>query len=145
MPTKTKTPATIDDLLAPKPTPINLDQHKEDLARRAKEAEERCSLEEKLLLCNPKYAAEVEAKKPAFQWKVEFQIIERKRPNAVMSRYADDDGDGDDNNWKFREVTKTAIAQDEATAWAMVCDKMGDWPSPRLAKPRFTKLKQVSP
>jgi hypothetical protein len=125
---------------------VDLGAHQRDLARRAAEREARCPLEERLKLCNPKYAAEVESKKPVYRWKVKFNVIERKptaKPKA--DKYADDDVDEEENkgDWKFRSCTKIIEAQNEDDAWAMVCDKMQEWPSRKTANPRFTRLKDV--
>jgi hypothetical protein len=144
--TKSPVPLTLDDVNQPRPVPVDIDAHHADLARRQRERDERCSLQERIRLCHPRYAAEVELRKPMYRWKVEFIVIETKKPDAVTTkdRYADDDTSDDDDELKVRDVVKTVEAQDEASAWGLICDKMGAWPSPRVAKPKFTKLKQIN-
>jgi hypothetical protein len=120
---------------------IDLDSHKEVIKRM--KAEQDANLEMRLKMCNPKIAREAEMRKPMFRWKVEFRVIEKKTTKPVEDRYADNIDDGDDNDFKFRSVTKHADAQDEKGAWAKCCDQMQSWPSPKIAKPKFTKLKQI--
>jgi hypothetical protein len=139
--TKPARAATLDDLHQPSPPTIDIDKHKAEMA--AIRAAQDARLEESLRLCSSKYAAEVERKKPQFQYKVEFQLLERKTPSAVMSNRYVDDGPDDDGVFTTQKIVKTVIAQDERTAWGLACDKAGVWPSPRLAKPKFTRLKKV--
>jgi hypothetical protein len=120
---------------------IDLDSHKAAITRM--KAEQDANLEERLKLCNPKYAREAEMRKPVYRWKVEFRVIEKKTTKPVEDRYADTVDDGDENEFKFRTVTKTVDAQDEKGAWAKVCDQMQSWPSPKIAKPKFTKVRQL--
>ena len=121
---------------------IDIDAHKKEISRMR--AEQEANLEQRLKLCNPKFAAEIEAKKPVFRWRIEFKILEREKETPPADKYADTIvGDDNDAEFKFRSITKHANAIDERTAWSLVCDQMGEWPSPKIAKPKFTRLKQV--
>ncbi len=122
-------------------TPMDLDLHKAEISRM--KAEQDANLEERLKLCNPRHAQEAELKKSVYRWKVEFRVIERKKEEPTKDRYADNINDNDGGDFRFLSVTKHVDAQDEKTAWAKVCDQMGEWPSPKVAKPKFTRLKQL--
>jgi hypothetical protein len=130
---------------ASEPTPVStdLDAHKEDLARRAKERDERVSYEERMRLTKPKYAAECELRKPVYKWTVEATIFEHNPPEK-RDRY-DFSDDEEDEPFVTRLVKATVIAQNEKDAWAEFCDKIKTWPNPRLAKPKFTRGAQVDP
>jgi hypothetical protein len=122
---------------------IDLDAHKQVLRRMREEQD--ANFEERLRLCDPDYAKKLEDLKPIYRWKVEFRIIERRKPEASpkKDRYADDeDLPDDDSGLKIREITKHIAAKDQAEAWALICDKMQEWPSPKVAKPQFTRGKK---
>jgi hypothetical protein len=118
--------------------------HLADKARRQREADELCPIEERLKLTKPKYAKECEDRKPVYKWKVEFNVIDRKSKASPKDKYADDEEVEDDDTISYRAVTKFIEAQNEKDAWALVCDRMQDWPSPKLAKPKFTRLEQTN-
>lgn len=82
----------------------------------------------KSLKClDPIVAASYEAKKPVFEWKVEVELF---RPAGKKGRA------------KTEKLTEQVVAQNENTAWAIFCDKIGEWPSPRNSNATITQLKQ---
>jgi hypothetical protein len=118
-------PATVGDLLQPKPASIDIDAHEADKKRR--QAEHDANREELLKCLNPAYAAMKEAQKPQYKWTVS------------ASWNGPHDGEMSHIN-----ASETVIAQDEADAWAMFCDKIGCWPSRRDAKPVIKRGARVS-
>jgi hypothetical protein len=137
---------TVADLLAPRPPSIDIDQHKADLERRRIEADKVCPPLERLRLCSPAYAREKEEAKPRYKWTVEFTIIKRNKPGAKIDKdnydildIVDDDSGG----FELEKKTATVVAQNERDAWAILCDRRGDWPNRRTASPVFTKGAQV--
>jgi hypothetical protein len=117
---------TVKDLLAPKLAPIDLDLHRADLARRQEEMDAR--REEMLRCCNPQYAASKEMQKKVWEWTVTAEWY----------------GAGDDGPGVWGPETIKVKAQNEADAWAMFCDRIQQWPSPRDAKRTIKRGKQVS-
>lgn len=137
---------TLDQLMQPKPAAVDVDAHQKDLTRRQRERDERCPLEERLRLCSPVYAREVEEKKPLFKFTVTAVTYERRKPE-INSRHDDfefDAADGAGEMYTPRSRKGVVVAQNEQDAWAMFCDRIGEWPSPKLAKPTFSKGEQIN-
>lgn len=99
--------------------------HQADLARRAKELEEK---QPKLRLClDHKQAARFEAEKPVYRWRVTAKF-DYLMPDGLTPV----------------EVDETVKAQNEDDAWSYACDKVQCWPSRRLVKPTFERLKKLT-
>jgi hypothetical protein len=129
---------TRDELLQPWPTPIRIDEHQRDLERRAREYDERCPLLERLKLCDPVYAGKVEARKPKYKFEITWTHIITRPPSAVVF---DDSEPG--NKFELETRRDVIVAKNESDAWAMLCDRRQDWPSPRVSQPKFKKLGTV--
>lgn len=103
--------------------PADLDEHNKDMARRQAEA---TAARPKHMEClDPTVAKFHEDRKPLYEWKVECGIFRR----AVGTKPA-----------FIEKLTEQVVAQNEQDAWAMFCDKIGEWPSRRDAQPAITKL-----
>jgi hypothetical protein len=128
--------------LQPKPSPTSLDLHKEEIRQlKAAQAER---FDEMFKCLNPTYAKMREDEKLRYKWTVEATIYERKPPEQTGDRYTfPEEGEGD--RFVPRSVKGTVYAQDEATAWAMFCDKIRQWPSRKTAKPKIERGVQVDP
>jgi hypothetical protein len=112
-------------LLEPKPVAIDIDAHRADLARRQAEIDAR--REEMLKCTNPQYAASKELQKPVFEWTVTAEWY----------------GPGDDGPGVWGPESMKVKAQNEADAWAMFCDRIEQWPSPRDCKRTFKRGRKV--
>lgn len=119
-------PATVSDLLQPKPASVDIDAHQADLARR--QAEMDSQREELIKCCNPFYARQRELQKPVFVWTIEADWYSA-HPDQGMINFT---------------KKSSVVAQNEQAAWAMFCDKIGVWPSRRDAKVKFKRGKQLS-
>lgn len=109
----------------PGPPVPTLEDHNNERARRQKE---RDAKRPKLLDClDPTVAKRYEDAKELFEFRVQVKLF---RP-AVGKSHA-----------HMKEFDEQVVAQNEQDAWAMFCDKIGEWPSPRDSKPKFTKLKR---
>lgn len=125
----TKIQPTIEDLTShPFPGSQQLADHAADLKRRAAEREGKRDLLERCL--DAKFAAKCESEKPNYRWTVE-------------AKWTGPDRDAGDRMTKISSK-QTVIAQNEADAWAMFCDEIGHYPSIKMAKPKFTRGRQVS-
>lgn len=94
-------------------------------AERVRRASERAAKEDTLMACtDPTVARQWEDRKPDYEWSVEVSIPRPARGNQKYYRE------------KFSE---TVVAQNEADAWAMFCDRIGEWPSRRFAKPKIVR------
>jgi hypothetical protein len=103
--------------------PPNIDEHTADMARRYKEDE---AARGRLLDClDPSIAKQYEDRKPIYEWRVKAEIFRKSQGNkqAYMEKF-----------------DKQVVAQSEQDAWAIFCDSVGEWPSPRDAKREITKL-----
>jgi hypothetical protein len=140
MTTATKFKATPDGPVAV----ADLDAHEVEKIRRQKERDERCSLEERMKLCNPRYAREQEEAKPLYKWTITATVYEPQgqRKKAWYEPEADDDGE--DQSFMPRPFEGTVVAQNENDAWALLCDRKAKWPDRRMAKPVFTRGAQVN-
>jgi hypothetical protein len=117
---------------------VDIGQHERDLDRRAKERDQRCPLLERLRLCDPVYAGKIEARKPRYRWEITWTHIIKRAPSAAAF---DDSEPG--NKFELETKCEVIIAMDERTAWALLCDRRQDWPSPRLSQPKFKRLEKV--
>lgn len=107
--------------------PTNLDEHNADMARRASEHEAK---RRRLLDClDPTVAKYHEDRKELWEWLVEVKLF---RP-AVGKAHA-----------HMQDFSEKVVAQHEADAWSMFCDKVGEWPSRRDSEPKISKLKKRS-
>lgn len=105
--------------------PANVDAHRDDMERRRAEQLKKRS---KLLKClDPITAAQYEARKALYEFKVECELF---RPAAKKRRAGTE---------KFDEQV---VAQNEQDAWAMFCDKIGEWPSRRDSNAKITRLEK---
>ena len=103
--------------------PVNIDEHNKDLAKRQAVRDKNRA---KHLRClDPITASQYENRKPVFEWKIECELFRR----ATKSKRAGTE--------KFCEQV---IAQNADDAWAMFCDKIGEWPSRRDVQPKITKV-----
>lgn len=107
--------------------PPRMEDHQADLARRDAE---RHKNRPKLLKClDPSTAAEYEKNKPLYEWRVECSIF---RPARGKDRA------------KTERFDEQVVAQNESDAWAMFCDKIGEYPSRRDCRPTITQLQKRS-
>lgn len=107
--------------------PPSLDAHQADMARRDAE---RQAKRPKLLRClDPATAAEYEKNKPLYEWRVECSVF---RPARGKDRA---------KNEKYNEQV---VAQTADDAWALFCDKIGEYPSRRDCRPTITQLEKRS-
>ncbi len=105
--------------------PVDVDKHQANLEKR-REAQQK--KRPKLLKClDPLTAAAYEAKKPTFEWEIKVDLF---RPASAKERA------------KTHKFCEQVVAQNADDAWAMFCDKIGEWPSRRDSNPSITKLKQ---
>jgi hypothetical protein len=99
--------------------------HRSDLEKRR---EAQLKKRPKLLKClDPITAAQYETKKALYEYKVECEIF---RP-ADKKRRATTEA-----------VTEQVVAQNDNDAWAMFCDKIGQWPSRRDSNAKITRLEK---
>lgn len=120
-----KEQATISPLVGY--APPSVDAHQADMKRRD---EERQAKRPKLLRClDPEVAAEYEKNKPLYEWRIECSIF---RPARGKDRA------------KTEKMDEQVVAQTEADAWAIFCDKIGEYPSRRDCRPTITKLQKRS-
>lgn len=107
--------------------PANIDQHNEDLAKRAAA---RLKQRPKLLRClDPLTAAEYERAKPLYEWKIECSLF---RPATTKKRAGTE------------KYSEQVVAQTEGDAWALFCDKIGEWPSRRDVNPSIVRQNKRS-
>jgi hypothetical protein len=118
-------PATVGDLLQPKPASIDIDAHEAELTRLRAEQEEKAPVLEACL--DPAVAKWYEDQKEVFVWRVE-----------AVWRETDSTG-----SRKPFIVDEKVVAQNAADAWAMVCDSIEQWPSRRSVKPKITQVKKL--
>lgn len=111
--------------LEPKPVPVDLDAHKKEKAHQQARIDE--MREEHLKCLHPAYAAQKEHEKPVYKWTVTAKWLGPH--DDVLSHL---------------NAEETVVAQNEATAWAIFCDKIGCWPSRRDAKPIIKRGKQLT-
>lgn len=106
--------------------PANIAEYEADKTKR--KADQDARRPEMRRCLDPEYAARKEARKPLYEWEVE----------CTYSRQDD----------KGRMVTKSpkekVIAQNEADAWALFCDKIGDYPSPLDSDRTFKRLDKIN-
>lgn len=99
-------------------------------AERVRRAAERAKKEDVLLECiDPTVARQYEDRKATYEWQVEVRL-----PRPAIG------------NQKFyrQKFSETVVAQNDADAWAYFCDRIGEWPNRRNAKPLITRLGRVS-
>jgi hypothetical protein len=107
--------------------PASIDDHQADKALRYEEQQRQRS---KVLRClDPLTAAEYEKNKPLYEWRIQCGIF---RPARGRQRAGEE---------KFDDQV---VAQTEADAWAMFCDKIGEYPSRRDCRPTITQLQKRS-
>ena len=116
--------------LKPKPQVINLDTHQADLARRKAERDERTPYEERLRLCNPVYAAELEMRKPQYKYVVKCTFHQQDVKTGIFGE---------------RLAERELIAANDADAWAKFCDAVQTWPSPKTPRREIIRGSQVDP
>lgn len=105
--------------------PASLDDHNADMERR--EAVRR-SKRARLLDClDPTVAKRHEDAKELYEWKVDVKLF-----RAAKGRVAA----------HMQDFSEKVVAQTQQDAWAMFCDKIGEWPSYRDCAPKFTQLKR---
>lgn len=105
--------------------PANWDSHHQDQAnRKAARDKKRKSM---LRCLDPLEAAAAEQRKPLYEWQVECEIF---RPAGSKGRAG------------TKRYSEQVVAKTEGDAWAMFCDKIGDWPSRRDANATITKLQK---
>lgn len=105
----------------------SLDDHQTEKSLRYEEQQNR---RQKHLRClDPLTAAEYEKNKPIYEWRVECKVF---RPANGRKRAGEE---------KFDEQI---VAQTEADAWALFCDKIGEYPSRRDCRPTITQLQKRS-
>jgi hypothetical protein len=127
MPTTKDTPATLDQLHAPKPNPVVLDAHKAELA--CLKAQQDANRPELTKCLNPYYAAAREAEKAVYTWTVRAEWLGQSHESEGLANM---------------QSEQTVVAQSEADAWAAFCDKIGHWPSRRHARPIIKRGKQLA-
>jgi hypothetical protein len=123
-----------------------LKAHQADLARRAKEREEK---QEKLYRClDHRYAMECELKKPHYKYTVEVEWWTQAAESKEKKKHRGPMEIGDDNfagdRLVVRKEKRVVVAQSEGDAWALFCDAIQHWPSPNLPgmKKKFTRSKE---
>lgn len=105
--------------------PANLDKHNADMAKRAKDQDGKRPL---LLDClDPTVAKFHEDRKVVWEWRVQVKIFRPAKGRVQAHR---------------ENVDKEVVAHNEADAWAIFCDSIGEWPSRRDSKPTITKLRK---
>lgn len=77
---------------------------------------------------DPEYAAQAEARKPLYEWKVACTY---SRPNAK-------------GKMETISASHQVIAQDEKTAWALYCDKIGVSPGRHSCDLRIEQLNKIN-
>jgi hypothetical protein len=105
--------------------PVVLEERQKEIQQlRDQQAKNRA----KTMKClDPLVAATYEAKKPTYEWEIKVDIF---RPAGKKSRA------------RTEKITDQVVAQDANTAWAIFCDKIGEWPSPLNSNATITPLKQ---
>lgn len=102
-----------------------LEKHEQDRQRRrAEQIAKRPLLRDCM---NPHIAAWHESQKPLFTWEVEVGLF---RPG---------------DNAHVEQFHESVIAGSENDAWAVFCDKIGEWPSRRESDVKITQGPQLSP
>ncbi len=112
--------------LEPKPTPIDIDKHTKEMARR--QAEQNAQRDEMLKCLNPAYARARERAKPLYLWTVTCKWFT-----------GNEEGKG-----IYRLEEEVVTGQNENDAWARFCDKLEVSPSRRDWKPTFVRGKQLT-
>jgi hypothetical protein len=121
----TKEIVTIEQLHQPKPVAIDMEAYEAEKARRQQDRDAKRELLRECL--NPVVAARMEMRKPLYRWTVSAQWL----------------GANNDSVTKF-EAEEVVVAQSEADAWALFCDRIGMWPSRRDARPVLKRGKQIA-
>ena len=106
--------------------PSAREDHPAELERRAKAREARRGELRKCL--DPEVAARFETRKPEYEWTINCTYT---RPNSKGRLVG-------------HAVNEKVIAQTEADAWAMVCDKIGAWPGPKDCERVITRGDKVN-
>lgn len=106
--------------------PVNLAAYEAEKARRKALRDQR---RPELLRClDPEYAAQVEARKPLYEWQVTCAYT---RPNAKGKP-------------ESISASHKIIAKNEDNAWAFFCDKIGAWPSRHTCDLRIDQLNKIN-
>lgn len=106
--------------------PVVWEEYEAEKARRAEEREKKRSLQRRCL--DPEVAAEFEAKKPRYEFKVRCTY---ERPNEK-------------GRLESKTEEHTIIAQNERDAWAIFCDRIQTWPSPAACEREIKRLSKVN-
>lgn len=107
--------------------PANVDSHQADMARR--DAERQAKRPKMLRCLDPATAAEYEKNKPLYEWRIQCSIF---RPARGKDRA------------KTEKIDEQVVAQTQDDAWAIFCDKIGEYPSRRDCRPTITQLEKRS-
>ena len=123
MATATKAPATSTITTPANPfSPVAWEEHQAEKERRKAEREKKRPT---LRAClDHTVAAQFEARKALYRWRVECTYM---RPDAK-------------GRLQTHSATEEVVAQTEADAWAVFCDKRGTWPGPNDCERVITKL-----
>jgi hypothetical protein len=78
--------------------------------------------------CNPNYARQKELEKPQYVFTIECEWYAGHAKRGIVQYHR----------------RASVVAQDEADAWSMFCDKIQCWPSRRDVKLKIKKGKQMT-
>lgn len=107
--------------------PVNIQEHEEQLRQREEERAKNRHLQRKCL--NPEVAAQMEARKPLYEWSVKATYMAENPRNGLKEETT---------------VEKTILAQNERDAWARFGDQLGFGLAPKSCEREITRLKQVN-
>lgn len=119
----------ITDLTTPPADPYQpavWEDHEADKAARRAEREKRRPELRRVL--EPEQAAQAEARKPLYEWKVSCTYT---RPGAK-------------GKMETISASHQVIAQSERDAWAFFCDKIGAWPGRHSCDLRIDQLSKIN-
>ncbi len=107
---------------------VNIEGHEEDKRRRLKAREGKSAVLDDCT--DPTKAAEYEARKPHYYYSV----------TATWKRPSFDPKTGNSGGLKPKtETVENIIAQNDAEAWSLFCDAVGDNPNPNQTKREVTR------
>lgn len=106
--------------------PANIDVHGEDKVRRQAVRDKN---RRKAMDClDPERAAQYEVRKPLYEWKVECSYMKPQEKGGL----------------KRVSESEQVVAQTEADAWSMFCDKLNLMVSRRACDVKITRLEKRS-
>lgn len=107
--------------------PADADAHRKRMQQRQAEIDKKRT---KMLRClDPLYAAELERRKPVYEWRVQCKIFRSARGTQRAGS---------------QDYDEQVVAKTEDGAWALFCDKIGEYPSRRNTQPIITRLQKRS-